>query len=69
MKVTAENRPIPRIIYMIPIIIAIGPTFLSLPIVSFLRYEQLRELFFIEEKLNDIVRLYGKKRKKMKRQK
>ncbi len=29
-----------------------------------LRYEQLRELLVIEEKLNSIVRLYGKKGKR-----
>jgi uncharacterized membrane protein len=43
---------------------SLGAILIVVGLLMILRYEQLRELFFIEEKLNDIVRLYGKKGKR-----
>ena len=43
---------------------SLGAILIVVGLLMILRYEQLRELFFIEEKLNSIVRLYGKKGKR-----
>lgn len=43
---------------------SLGAIMIVVGILMILRYEQLRELSVIEEKLNSIVRLYGKKGKR-----
>lgn len=48
----------------ISVIFSIGAMLIVLGLLMILRYEQLRELSVIEEKLNSIVRLYGKKGKR-----
>jgi uncharacterized membrane protein len=43
---------------------SLGAILIIVGLLFILRFEQLRELSFIEEKLNSIVRLYGKKGKR-----